>query len=62
MQYEYTIKIDLEEKEKKAINVLAEGYEQCLIDDRIECEDCPFNVDDKSCIPFLCKELKEKMQ
>lgn len=62
MTYDYTIKIDLEENEKEAVNVLVQAYNQCHMDDRIDCEDCPFYVDDIPCIPFLCTELKEKLK
>lgn len=63
MTYDYTIKINLEEKEKEAINILAQAYEQCMIDERVDCDYCPFNFkDDFPCIPFSCTELKEKMK
>ena len=58
----YTIKINLEEKEKEAINVLAQIYEQCAMDDRLECEDCPFHITSElySCLPHIAHFFKEK--
>lgn len=56
----YTIKIDLEEEEIKAIRTLADTYNRCMMDERIQCEDCPFN-NVEVCLPFSANmfNLKE---
>ena len=65
MTYDYTIKIDLDEKEKEAIRTLSETYSECMIDNRIECEDCPFYRGDPTyCLPKVASlfEIKKGKQ
>ena len=60
MNYDYSIKINLEEKEKEAINILSQTFNQCMMDDRIDCIVCPFYKPNDTCIPFLCRQLKRE--
>lgn len=58
MNYDYSIKINLEEKEKEAIDILSQTFQQCRVDDHIDCIVCPFYSLDGPCMPSLCEQLE----
>ena len=63
MDIDYKVNVSLEKCEKEAIQILADVNLQCISDERLSCEDCPFTPKgDYSCIPYLCNELKEEIK
>lgn len=52
--------IALEENEINALRTLRDSYYQCIIDDRIECVECPLYVNDICVGKFAERVLDER--